>query len=49
VLGQILLIAAFILTLLAGVGLTQPRPYVHLGWLGVSLWILTILLMRWHL
>jgi hypothetical protein len=47
-LGTILLVFAFVLTMIAAV--TQPQPiggwasFPNLGWLGISLWILSILL-----
>jgi hypothetical protein len=40
----ILLILAFVLVLLAAWDLKPPRINVHLGWLGLSIWILSLLI-----
>lgn len=42
-LATILLVFAFVLLVIAALGYT-PRPSVNLGWLGLALWVLSILL-----
>ena len=47
-LGIILLVFAFVLLVVAAFGWT-PRPTVNLGWLGLALWVLSILLGGVHI
>lgn len=46
--SEILMILALVCTLVAAFtqGPTGRLPYVHAGWLGVSLWIFSILIAR---
>ncbi|MGH9406765.1 MAG: hypothetical protein ACRD3D_13135 [Terriglobia bacterium] len=47
-LSEILLVFAFVLTVLAAFWIPGAPPVrrVHLGWLGVACWVLSVLLSR---